>query len=269
MGKFDGVLVMSDYDDTLLSLGGRVSEANKRAIRYLIQEGGRFGVATGRGYRAFVQQARELPINAPCVLSNGASIYDFQKDRPVYETFLQAPEILQCLRELLERFPRLAFESYHGHSIYAWNPNEVTERHMQRVMAQFQLCPPEEMPQPWSKVVLEEDHPVLEQAQRYVLDHWGELFESIFSNRYLLELTHKGSHKGGMVARLARMLGIRPEHVYCVGDNQNDLPMLEVSAIPFAPANCAQEVRDWGATILSSCDESCVAELVGILDRIY
>ena len=170
---------------------------------------------------------------------------------------------------ILAQFPSVGAEVYHAEDIYAWNPNEVTERHMQRVMAQFQLCPPEEMPQPWSKVVLEEDHPVLEQAQRYVLDHWGELFESIFSNRYLLELTHKGSHKGGMVARLARMLGIRPEHVYCVGDNQNDLPMLAISAIPFAPANCADPVRDFGPVIVKSSDDHCIADIIRILDERY
>ena len=56
---------------------------------------------------------------------------------------------------------------------------------------------------------------------------------------------------------------------YCVGDNQNDIPMLAVSAIPFAPANCAPEVKQWGARILGTCQESCVAQIVDILDHIY
>ena len=54
-----------------------------------------------------------------------------------------------------------------------------------------------------------------------------------------------------MVARVARMLNVPPERVYCVGDNQNDITMLALSAIPFAPANCAQEVKDWGFFLLS------------------
>ena len=45
--------------------------------------------------------------------------------------------------------------------------------------------------------------------------------------------------------------------------------MLAVSAIPFAPSNCAQEVREWGARVLGSCEESCVAQAVEILDGIY
>ena len=88
-------------------------------------------------------------------------------------------------------------------------------------------------------------------------------------NRVLLELTRKGSSKGGMVQYLARRLGIDAQHIYCVGDNQNDIPMLAVSAIPFAPANCAPEVKQWGARILGACEESCVAQIVDILDHIY
>ena len=52
-----------------------------------------------------------------------------------------------------------------------------------------------------------------------------------------------------------------------MGDNQNDIPMLELSAIPFAPANCAQEVKDWGAQILCHCDEGVIGDIVEHLDR--
>ena len=71
----------------------------------------------------------------------------------------------------------------------------------------------------------------------------------IRDSRYYLELTDRGSTKGSMVARLADMLGIARENIYCAGDNQNDISMLQLSAIPFAPANCAQQVKDWGARV--------------------
>ena len=71
------------------------------------------------------------------------------------------------------------------------------------------------------------------------------------------------------MAKVADMLDIRPENLYCVGDNQYDLSMLRRSSIPFAPANCAPEVKQWGARILGACEESCVAQIVDILDHIY
>lgn len=125
------------------------------------------------------------------------------------------------------------------------------------------------MPTPWSKVILQQDEPYLRRVQARLLSLWGDRCEAIFSNRYLLEMTAKGCNKGAMVDRVARLLGIAPQNLYCMGDNQNDIPMLALAAIPFAPANCAREVRDWGARLLGSCDEHAVAQAIEILDGVY
>jgi hypothetical protein len=45
--------------------------------------------------------------------------------------------------------------------------------------------------------------------------------------------------------------------------------MLALSAIPFAPANCAQPVKDWGARVLGHCNDHAVAQAIEILDSIY
>jgi hydroxymethylpyrimidine pyrophosphatase-like HAD family hydrolase len=72
-----------------------------------------------------------------------------------------------------------------------------------------------------------------------------------------------------MVARVARHLGVEPDHIYCIGDNRNDLPMLACSAIPFAPANCDERLRQWGARVLVHCDRHAVAQAIEILDKLY
>ena len=62
MGKFDGVLLLSDFDNTLvytedaLLSGGRLpplNSANREAIHYFMAEGGIFSVATGRALPSF------------------------------------------------------------------------------------------------------------------------------------------------------------------------------------------------------------------------
>lgn len=268
MGKFNGVLLVSDFDDTLYGSDLRVSEENRRALDYFTGAGGIFTVATGRAHPTFAPHAASVPINAPVVLSNGACLYDFQADRVVRETFLPR-RAARDLQEVARRFPEIGFEAYHQDEIYAYQPNEVTFHHLRRAQAAYTERPILEMPLPWTKAILQQRNPLLRSVQRYILERWAEHYEAIFSNAVLLELTAKGSTKGGMVRCLARLLGIEERNIYCVGDNQNDIPMLAVSAIPFAPSNCAQEVRGWGARILSSCDESCVAQIVAILDKRY
>ena len=88
MGKFDGLLLASDFDDTLYGLNLRIPERNLEAIRYFIREGGYFVMATGRAHRTFAPYAPLVPMNAPAVLSNGAAIYDFQADKMLEQTHL-------------------------------------------------------------------------------------------------------------------------------------------------------------------------------------
>ena len=76
MGKFNGYLIGSDLDGTLLRKDKSISDENKAAIEYFKSEGGIFTFFTGR-----------LPIGARPVLdmitpngyvgcANGAGIFD-------------------------------------------------------------------------------------------------------------------------------------------------------------------------------------------------
>ena len=270
MGKFDGVLFFADYDDTLYNSAHTVSPENRAAIRYFMDNGGYFSVATGRAHRTFTPQIEkeQLVFNAPVVLSNGAAIYDYASDRYLLDSALpkDAP---QMLAQLCDEFPALGFEASHGEDIYVHNPNRVTREHLAKVGGTQILCPILEMPTPWSKVILQQVQLYLEEVQARFLEQWGDRCEAIFSNRYLLEVTAKGCNKGAMVEKVAQLLYIDPKNLYCMGDNQNDIPMLALSAIPFAPANCAQEVRDWGARILCRCEDGVIGDIVDILDKLY
>ena len=93
MGKFDGVLLLSDFDNTLvytedvLVSGGDLpplSHANREAIQYFMAEGGIFSVATGRALPSFSRVREGVPMNGPTVLFNGAAIYDFAQQRYLY-----------------------------------------------------------------------------------------------------------------------------------------------------------------------------------------
>lgn len=271
MGKFDGVLLVSDYDDTLYSKQLEVSEENRAAIARFIAQGGRFTVATGRAKATFGPQiAKErLTLNAPVILSNGSAIYDFTADAPVYQSYLPK-EAAEHMSEVCAAFPALGFEGYHREDIFVYGANPVTMTHLKRVAVPYTLCRSiADMPLPWTKLILEQDHDMLAQIQEMFLSRWGELYEAIFSNTYLLEITAKGNTKGALVEMLAKRLGVSPEHVYCIGDNQNDISMLKAAAIGFAPANCAPEVRAAGACIVNDCDHSAVAQVIRILEGRY
>ncbi len=270
MGKFSGVMLVSDFDDTLYGSDFHVSEIDKTAIRSFMAQGGLFTVATGRARKTFSPQVEleDIPMNAPAILSNGATVFNYQTNQIVRRTYL--PDRLKDdIRDVCRQFPQLGFEAYYQNEIFVYNPNQVTEMHMARVGMDYTEISIDQLPLPITKMILQQSPEYLKQVQSYMVDKVGDSYEVIFSNRVLLELTAKGSHKGGSALWVADLMGISPDHLYCVGDNQNDLPMLQAAKIGFAPENCNQILKDWGARIVRSCDDGCVASVIEILDRIY
>lgn len=272
MGRFSGVLLAADYDDTLYSKTLSISRKNREAIERFMAEGGLFCVCTGRSYVNFsIQMEQEkVPVNTPVILSNGAAIYDYSARKMLWARALPDDTILADLRHLCGRFPELGLEAYNGDDIFVYRANESTERHLKKCRLTGIPCELEAIPMPLEKVMLQHmDMAYLEEARKYAAEAWPNRYEVTFSNHTLLEMTASGAHKGSAVQRMARYLGISPEHVYCVGNGLNDIPMLEVSAVPYAPSNSYIEVHQFGATILPSCDEDCVAHLIGILEERY
>ena len=178
MGKFDGLLLASDFDDTLYGLNLRIPERNLEAIRYFIREGGYFVMATGRAHRTFAPYAPLVPMNAPAVLSNGAAIYDFQADKMLEQTHL--PEAApQDLAGLMEAFPTVSLEVYHGEDIYVCRPNHITFAHLKKVNCDYTECPVADMPTPWVKALFHDGHEVLLAVQERVLAGLGDRYEAI------------------------------------------------------------------------------------------
>ena len=226
---------------------------------------------TGRALAAFVKYADQVPMNAPGVVCNGAAIYDFAKGEYLVTALLDE-RARERGQQVLEAFPQAAVEAYHiDNVIHAVHPNEITRHHEHLTKVGVTEAPSLlDVPLPLGKLLFEADHETLLKIRDFLTDRgWGGDYELIFSGQSLLEMTAKGANKGGMVRRLAELLGIPREHVYCVGDEANDLPMLQWAAEGFAPANCIPAVRDSGATLVSHALDGALADVVELLERKY
>lgn len=263
MGRFDGVLLASDYDGTLC--GEKVQERDKAAIRAFQREGGTFMVVTGRCYSDFVQQSKELPLTHPSLLSNGATLCDMNSGEILFSNNL-SEHATEDMIELMVGFPDVAVAVYHKHENYLFQPNDLSDYHSALVKSIPEERPLEEIPTPWLKAMFLGQRPELEKIRAIVLERWSDRYECIFSADCLLELTAKGIHKGNGVLRTAKSLGIAPEHIYCVGDNENDLPMLNVAATAFAPSlSAVDKLQLDGPIIVNDVEHGCIESVVAYL----
>lgn len=281
MGKFDGVLIASDYDNTLAYTAGAMesggdlpplSAANREAICHFMAQGGRFSVCTGRALASFLAVKGDLPTNAPAILSNGAAIYDLERGSYLYTDYLP-PEARHCVAQVLSAHPHVAAEVYHEDAeAHILQPNEVTHRHLKLTRLPLtELHDAQQLPLPICKVLFEAEPSAMPELRTYIAAQpWSAQYETVLSNPMLLELTAKNADKGTAVCRLAKILGCDMAHVYCAGDQANDLPMLRRSAIPFAPANAIETVLQMpGLHILPDCRDDAIAAMVAELEKIY
>ena len=281
MGKFTGLLLASDYDNTLTYTAEAlrlcapmppVSDVNQAALRYFMAEGGVFSVATGRAKPAFEVVAHGVPMNGPTILFNGAAIYDFAAGRYLYTAFL--PDIVRThIAQTLRALPFAAVELYHDdNSIHALQPNEVTRRHLHVTHSPTVIVDSmAQVPSPISKALFSTEP----SDQAALLDYlraapWYGDYEIVASSESLVELTAKGANKGGMVRRLADLLDVAQDRVICVGDHANDVSMLTWAGAAFAPANALPEVLALPCVhALPDCRENAIAALIALLDEKY
>lgn len=282
MKKFDHVLLASDFDNTLVHTKAALDAGsteippmparNREALDYFTQNGGLFSVSTGRALPAFARYAAELPITAPCVIANGAGLYDFRTEQYLATAFLDA-RVRAHIAALLAYDPQLPFEIYHtDRRIHAMHPNRyiLTHEHLTRTKVEV-VDSFDEVDMPLVKLLFEDDRDKLDALDAFIrAQDWADCYELILSSENLLEMTARGATKGEMVLRLAELMGVDRKDVYCIGDHNNDVSMAEISAIRFAPANAVESMKALpDMHIVSHCGEGAVADVIEALDKIY
>ncbi len=70
----------------------------------------------------------------------------------------------------------------------------------------------------------------------------GQLYVTQASSK-LLEFLHPEVSKGNALTTIARILGIAPEEVVAIGDNHNDIGMLQFAGLGIAMGNAHEEVK--------------------------
>lgn len=234
-----------DIDNTLLPFGHRVfSKKTKEALNALLKQGDVVCLASGR---PFVGVKRYLDTLGPgkkyAIVGNGAALYS-NEGKKIALIPLTCAEVYYFEEH---------YGSIKGVTIYAYGEGsklvyfrksfftklEVRLNHMTEFVDFSQkdhrrdTMPIEKImiasePELSAKITLTE-----EEKKKYFASRSAPTFYEI------LALT---ASKGAMVEKLRSYLGVSKEDVYCFGDNNNDLTMVE-RFNGVAPANAMDEIK--------------------------
>ena len=276
MGRYDGIMILSDLDGTLLGKGGRIVPRNIEAIRAFCREGGRFTIATGR-HAAHLRQA--LPevvslVNMEVVTANGACLYDFAQERATQETFMETGLTRDILLYAREHYPDLGFRITTPLGFLTDGRGEIIERFIRDAAGQrytVEVAPIEQWDaceRRWYKVVFRGDGRRLDALEADVRRLFGDVLCYSKSSDTFFELQHASCSKGIMLRQLKKKteaaLG-RAVKTCAVGDYGNDISMLRAADVAVCPANAHPDVKAICDLCLCDHDEGVLADLIGRL----
>jgi Cof subfamily protein (haloacid dehalogenase superfamily) len=277
-------LLALDLDGTLLDSKGRIPEANKKAIRKAEEKGVLVTIATGRRFRDARHVGLELELNAPLITHNGALLKYAESLETVRVSVLSSATIREILRvgrefgadALLSADPtgkgvllydKISEENVPLQKYILWSKTfhgdeaEEAVHHVESLEAV--LDETETVHVSFSGACASMAH--LEMILRTELDSIATVLTTVYTrlNFTLIDILPPDASKGIGVEKLATLNHLRAEDVMTMGDNFNDLEMLEFAGTPIVMGNASPELleREEFYTTLSN-DENGVAAAI-------
>ena len=272
MGRFDGYLICTDLDGTLLNNAFKISPENEKAIRYFQAEGGRLTFVTGRLYY-FAQDSYDLvKPNAPIGTSNGGSVYDFDNHSYIWSTTVD-PSYVELL-ELVEReMPEVGFHVNTPDEIFFCHENYTMEAFRWVTGVPYQYADYRTLDKPIMKAVFGSAEPEgytpesVARLEALLRSHpKADRFQFVRSTPTIFEILPKGIHKGTVLPIIAKHLGIREDRVIAIGDYDNDAGMLRTAHLGVAVANATERAKAAADMITVSNEEHALARLIHDLE---
>ena len=267
-------IIALDLDGTLLTTDKRLTDRNRAALQSASDRGAYIVPATGRIFSGLPQVIRELPFLKYAILSNGASVYDVEKDAALYRAELPVPQALEIMVWLDDQ--PLIYDCYMDDR--GWMTAEMYDR-----MADYAPDPrlidymrSIRTPVPDLKTLLRQNNRPIQKIQAFcrdvetqarLLQHLPfpglSVSSSVARN---VEINHAEANKGAALMALAKHLHIPREQVMAFGDGLNDLSMIRAAGTGVAMANAIPEVRTQADRVTLSNDaDSVAAALDGFL----
>lgn len=266
--KFQGILLCTDLDGTLLSSDGRISDENRSAIEYFQREGGRFTFVTGRPPEVTRPLLQQIQPNAPVVCLNGGGIWDAERDEMIYAAYVDE-DVDTMIDAVLAAVEGVGVIVNAPGGVFFSNETENNAEYCRRCGQALPVRQISQIARPFYKIVFmhREDARVAQVAALLAAHPLTDRYSYIQSERELYEILPKGANKGDGLLRLADYLGIERSHTLAVGDYNNDISMIRAAGVGYAVANAVPEVKAAADRITVSHNESAIAAMIRDLDE--
>lgn len=261
-------LFFTDMDDTLLNKKKEVTPENAEAISRALACGHKIIVNSGRPLASLIPMLEPLGLTQKgcyCIGFNGGQIYDSYEKKVIYRSGIRTEDVKEIFRKA-DAFG-LHVQTYSDTHLLVREYNEEAAYYEATTKIKVQVVPDlldTDFDPPGKVLVI--DLKTREKMDRYreSIQDWIPGRCSVFySNPIYLEHVPEHVSKGDAIRRLCEYLDIPLEHTVGIGDEENDLPMIQDAGVGVAMANAIQSVKDVADYITTAdCEHSGVAEAI-------
>jgi hypothetical protein len=267
-------LVAIDLDGTLLNSRREISEGNRRALLQAVERDVQVVIVTGRRFHSALPLVSQIPCPLTLITSNGALIAS-SSGEVFHQDFLPRQVAQQVLAAVRQYRPySVAIFHTPGYGQVTMQDNAVDEGplgwYVQTSPHCLRLVPDLEAALDTDPIQVMIGGPParIEPAETLLAESpirstfhltWTKYLATKIS---ILDVLNQGCSKGGALKIWAEQCGIQAEEVMAVGDNLNDLEMLQYAGFPVLMGNHCPELHqlDWALTLPN--DEDGVAAAI-------
>jgi len=257
-------LVALDLDGTVMAKGRPIAPRVLAAVAEACRRGARVALATGRMYRSTAPFAAALGTNAPIICYQGAWVRDPASGATLYQRGIPVDLAHETVR--LARDLGLIVNVYLDDEIHIEAITPTWQRYYDQATG---ASPPRVVGDMLGFLTREPTHlAMVTDADRtralveQVRAHFGGRLYVTTGHPLFCELSHPEVSKGRAVRFLAERLGVPREQVLAVGDNLNDLDMVEWAGLGVAMANSPPELLAAADAVVPTVHEDGVAEAI-------
>ncbi len=276
-------LLVLDIDGTVTDSRHVVSDATCHAIARVRAAGVRVMLATGRRYRDALPIVERLAITEPVVTASGGLVKRPSDHATLHRAHF-ADGVLSGVLEIVVEAghePVIYTDSFdEGFDFYCRSLTAAVEppagggfgeylgrnRHLARVAPDLHRHPPSDV---FAGFVMGPRDAMSELENRLAHAFPNALsLHTIRSPRYsewMCEVAPVGVTKWSAVATVAHGLGIEPTAICAVGDDLNDLPMVQAAGLGIAMGNAREELRVAADRVVGTHDGSGIADVVDLV----
>lgn len=239
MKIFEGILLVTDMDGTILDDNKKISKKDIESIEFFEENGGKFTIATGR----IVESAREyvemVEINFPVVVYNGGKVFDYKNNKVLNEEYLSQAK-KEVLDRILEDKLKVGIEVYAEETAYIVKETELTDRPALKTCKVEMNIPKDLINKKWNKILLTGEKEYMDKIEEEFLQYG--VGQAIRSGKCFLEILPDGVSKLTGIRAAMKLEGIEDYKLVAVGDDMNDRAMILGADYGFVMENANKEL---------------------------